>query len=89
MGIQYLFLTGMKHWRQLGEASEIRDNLSPHECGLLPPLPKPLKTDSLSLLRMLTFSPSWKVGKKHIMLPLCARQDNYYFPFILPLVLLR
>nr|XP_055201294.1 FXYD domain-containing ion transport regulator 4 isoform X3 [Nyctereutes procyonoides] len=47
---------GMKHRRQLGKASEERDNLSPHQWGLLPPLPDPLKTDNPSLLLILIFS---------------------------------
>lgn len=51
---------GIKHRRQLGKASEERDNLSPHDWGLLPPLPDPLKTDNPSLLLILIFSPSWK-----------------------------
>lgn len=80
VGIHDVFLIGMKHWRQLGKASEDRDNLS---WSLFPPLPDPLKIDNLSLLVMLIFSPSWKVGKKHVMLPLCARQDTSHLPFIL------
>lgn len=80
VGIHYVFLIGMKHWRQLSEASEDRDNLS---WSFFPPLPDPLKIDNLSLLVMLIFSPSWKVGKKYTMLPLCARQDTNHLPFIL------